>query len=177
MDPASAMAVASKARLIAGNASECATKVGSAAQTAFTFPFPMAGMPGIPNMPGISKLPVKTPGQTVWPVAPEPSPTASQPQADTPAASNPQPAQNPLPAAAPVPPMVPSWWSMFMPGAGTPGIPGTSAPGTPGAGQATNPAAPWTGMTGSWGNLGQWMPAGPWNPFGQQPAPQPTPTN
>jgi hypothetical protein len=72
--------------------------------------------------------------------------------------------------------MIPSWWSTFMPGRSAPGT-APGAPAIPGTGQATNPAAPWTGMTGSWGNLGQWMPTGPWNPFGQQPTPQPAPTN
>ena len=155
MDPAAATALASKAGLLAGSAGECAGKVGTAAQTAFTFPFPM---------PGISKLPDKVPAKGPWPSAPVAPPTAAAPDTNAEPPGGLQPVPNPLPAAAPLPAMTPSWWNLM------PGMPGT-APGT----GPTNPAAPWTGMTGSWGNLGQWMPSGPWNPF--QPAPQPAPTS
>jgi hypothetical protein len=135
MDPSAALALASKAGNLAGTASKCAGDVGTAAQTAFALPMP-ATLPGLPKLPKAPKLPIP------MPVAPLPAAPVTDPA----------PQQSAQPATpAPAAPATPSWWDAvpFMGGGSTP----------------TNPAAPWTGMTGQWGNVGQWMPSGPWMPF------------
>lgn len=145
MDPSAALALASKAGSLADTARKCAGNVGTAAKTAFALPVPY-------SLPGIPKPPAKSGAKLPLPFVPAPQPEAAAP------------AENPAPAAGAggtTTPVTPSWWNAVA-FAGT----------TPGAGQ-TNPAAPWMGMTGSWGNR-RWTPSGAfWNPF--QPAPQDAP--